>query len=239
MSTRPHLARVDLEDLALDCRVVQQSQRIIAIIHKAVKEALVESHAHGDGPHDLDVNFLALIVEIQHGRLESGHFGEAGFIGPLVGISRVGLATDLKGLFNVRIALLELGDLVDVGQLGDLFAAWGRVASICLWRGPSQGQFLVEAQLVEEGGRGVKDMLACLGCDGQVAKVNEAGGLEALKDGIGSLLTLAGATVEEFGKVDELMGSLVCKRYTVESSDLRTHSPESSDPYPLLLLSPS
>lgn len=230
MGARPHLTRVDLEDLALDGRIVQQSQSIVAIIHEAIKEALIKSHAHSDGPHDLDVNLLALVVEIQHGRLEPGHFWDAGFIRPLVGVGRVGLATDFKGLFDVRIALLELGDFVDVGQLGDLFATWGRIASICLGRGPSQGQFLVEAQLVEEGGRGVKDMLACLGSDGQVAEVDEAGGLEALKDSIGSLLALAGTTVQEFRKVDELMGELVGGRSSIRSSDSRTHLPESSDP---------
>lgn len=198
VGTRTHLTRVDLEDLALYGRVMQQPQRIVPIIHKAIKEALVESHADGDGPHDLDVDLFALVVEIQHGRLEPGNLGEAAFIGPLVGVGRIRLATDFKGLFNVGVALLELGDLVDVGELGDLFAPRGRVASICLGRGPSQGHFLVEAQLVEEGGRGVKDMLACLGCDGQVAKVDEAGGLETFEDGFGSLLALAGATVEEF-----------------------------------------
>lgn len=145
VSARPNLTRVDLEHLALDGWVVQQSQRIVAIIHKAIKEALIDTHTHSNGPHDLDVDLLALIVEIHHGGLEPGYFGEAGFIGPLVGVRRVGLATDFKGLFDVGVALLELGDLVDVGQLGDLFTPWGRVASICLGRGPSQGHFLVEA----------------------------------------------------------------------------------------------
>lgn len=224
VGARPHLTRVDLEDLTLDGRIVQQSQRIVSIVYKAIEKTLIESHAHGDGPHDLDMNILALIVKIQHGGLEPGDLGEASFIGPLVGVGRVRLAADFKGLFNVRIALLEFGDLVDVGQLGDLFAPWRRVPSICFGRGPSQGQFLLEAQLVEEGGRGVKDMLAFLGCDWQIAKVDEAGGLEAFEDGIGSLLALAGATVEKFGKVDELMGELVFDQYTYCNKLRSAHS---------------
>ena len=47
-------------------------------------------------------------------------------------------------------------------------------------------------------------MLAASGVNGQALQVNEAGRLEAIQDGLGRLLALLGAPVQELGKVDEL-----------------------------------
>lgn len=192
------LARVDAEDLALDGRVVQQPQSVIAVVDKPVKVPLVgQPHAHGDGAHHLDVDVLAAGVEVGHGGAEAGDGGEGGLVGPAVRVGWVRVAPDLEGLLDVRVALLQLGDLVNVGQLCDFLAARRGVAAVGFGRCPAEGELLVVAELVEEVGRGVEDVLARVRGEGQVAEVDEAGGLEAFEDGICGFFALAGSTVEE------------------------------------------
>jgi len=65
------------------------------------------------------------------------------------------------------------------------------------------GKLGVEWEAEELGGC-AEDMAACFRGDGDVLEVDEAGGLEAVKDGFGCLELLGFVPVEEFFKVYQL-----------------------------------
>jgi hypothetical protein len=59
----PHGVRVDLEDVLVDSRVVQQPQRVIPDVDKPVKETISQPHTNCNSPHDLDMHLLAHVKE--------------------------------------------------------------------------------------------------------------------------------------------------------------------------------
>lgn len=201
---RAHLTGVDLEHLALDGRVVQQSERVVADVQIGIEKVGFQPHADGDGPHHLEVQRLALVEEVGHGALEADHGATGGFGGPLVRVPLLIVAADLEGLLDVGGAGADLLDLADVGQLGYLFAAGRGVATVGLGGGPAVRELGVEVE-VEELGAGAKDVLARFRGDGVVLEVDEAGRLEAVEDGLGCFDLFGFGSGEELGEVDELL----------------------------------
>lgn len=123
MGACPDLPWVDLEDLALDGGIVQQAQRVVATIDELVKVRLIQAHTNSDGAHDLDMDGLALVMKSQHCGAKARDFWRSCLVGPLISKAGLIFTANLKALLDVRVALFELGDLVDVGELGDLLAA--------------------------------------------------------------------------------------------------------------------
>lgn len=199
-----HSTRVDLEDFALDLRVMQQPQGVVAHIHIAIKELLVQAHAHSDGPHDFDVQLLALVKEAEHIGPEIGH---GAVFGPLVWESVDAFTANLVALLQIWRRSADLLDIVDFLELGDLFSAWRRVSAIGLGRCPAEIQLIIE-RLVEEARRRGEGMLEVIERDRVVLQVDEARRLEAMEDCLGRLGALCGRSAEEAREVDELVRGL-------------------------------
>jgi hypothetical protein len=207
MLTSPDLSRVDLENLGVDARVVQQPQGVVPNVYEPVEEALIQSHAHRNGLHHLNMHLLALLEEAEHVRLPAGQVLVV-VPGPLVRVLRLALPPDLEALLEVRRRGAHLFHLAHVGELADLFAPGCRVAPVCLGGGPSQRQLGVVLLREELGGAG--EDVAQGGCgDGVVLEVDEAGGLEAVEYGLCRLEALCRRPFQERREIDQLYGSKV------------------------------
>lgn len=197
----PHLTWINLEDLLIHSWVVQETQGVVSHVHEAIKVVGVNAHAHRDGAHHLGVESLALAKKVGHGALEVDQL--ALFGRPLVRVAGFAITADLEAFFDVGHGAAYLFDLGDVGELGHLLAARGGVAAVGLGGGPAVGELGVDGETKKLGG-GVEDVGARFGGDGDVAEIDEAGGLEPVEDGFGCLEFLGLVAVEEFPEVYEL-----------------------------------
>lgn len=208
MRTGPHSIRIDLENIAIDSRVVQQPQRVVPDVDKLVKKAVAQPHTHRNGPHDFNVHILAHAKEPQHILLEAIDIFGLPLLGPLIWVLRLSLASDLVALLEIRRCTALLTDIAQIHLLRDLLAAGGRIAAVGLGRGPANAQLVIVGLGEEVGGTG-EGVAEDIGRDGVVLEVDEAGALEAAEDRVGCLLALVRGAVEELGEVDELGGVLV------------------------------
>lgn len=213
---RAHLARVDLEHLLVHGGVVQQTQGVVAHVEEAVEEVGVDAHSHGDRAHYLDVKRLALREKIGHGGFEAHQLALLG--GPLVWVTGLVLAPNLEAFLDIGSLAANLVDFCDIGQLCYLLTAWSGVAAVRLRSCPAMGELGINREF-EELGRSVKDVLAGLGGDGDVAEVNEAGGLEPLEDRFRRLELLGLVAVEKPAEIYQLRSVSDVKLTTRNNGD--------------------
>ncbi len=201
MGAGPHLPRVDLEHVLPDLGVVEQAQGVVAIVGVPVEPGLVDAEADGDGAHDLDVQLLAPVVEVEHGPLEADQL--ARLLGPVVRVVGLALAPDLEALLQVGHRVAQPPDGLVVRQRRGLLAPGRRVAPVRLGRRPGLGQLGLRRER-EVPGRRLEDVPADVRRDRQAPQVDEARRPEAVEDRVRGLLALPGGALQEGGEVDEL-----------------------------------
>jgi hypothetical protein len=192
-----------LEDRLGHAGVMQEPQRVVARIREAIEPALANAHAQRNRTHNLDVQALARLEELQHVLLE--HLGVVVPAGPHVGRLGLVVAPDFQTLFQVRHSLAQLGLGARLLEHDELLAALRDVSAVCYGRVPRHSILLL-LRPVEEFGAVGKGIGYGWGRNAVVLEVDEAGVLEALEDGFGGRLFCGGITREKGCKVDKLWG---------------------------------
>lgn len=185
MGSSSHGTGVDLPGIGLDSGIVQQSQCVITTIDEAIKERLVQVHSHRNGPHDFDMQVLALAKEIQHVRLEASD--AFALSRPLVRQTSHALATNLIALLDIRGCVADFADVLGVLEHADLLSSRRRVSPVSLGRRPGHVQLGLNG-LVKEASRHGEGLLEDWLGDGMVLQVHEPRVLEPAEDGFSSLL---------------------------------------------------
>lgn len=92
-----------------------------------VKERLLEVQAKCDSAHDIDMEFVARLVEVQHSLLK---MRGVGLLWPLVPPPRIPVAANFHALLEVRSLCPEFRDFVRVSGLSNSLSSNGDISTI-------------------------------------------------------------------------------------------------------------
>lgn len=144
---------------------------------------------------------FALLEKVKHGSLELLAID----LRPMVRVILLPFPANLQAFLDIlALSGTQLLDFFGIREISDLLAALSYVASVRLWRRPSQSVFLA-LRTGEELGRLSKGMLDYVLRDAMVAEVDETGILETRKNSFSSGEFGFGACggTGESGEVDE------------------------------------
>lgn len=112
-------------------RIMQQPQIIIPDIQHGIEEMRIQAHAHGNAPHEHEMQFLAFEEECLHREAKCDAVAIQR-VGPRLRVARLRFPADLVGFFHVVAGLLAFArDVRGGGGEADFFAARALVAAVC------------------------------------------------------------------------------------------------------------